>query len=90
MSEKNDISTLPDIVITNNNLIKDNLIKLTDKIVKIKYLVKEDEEDEYDNFYNRINFYFSNIVTEIKLIYLENMKSLQEKENEYNFRITVR
>ena len=57
--------------------------------MKIKYLVKEDEEDEYDNFYNRINFYFSNIVTEIKLIYFESLKNFQEKENEYKSKIYV-
>lgn len=89
MSEKNDINSLPDLVISNNNFIKDSLLKVTEKLVKIKYLVKDDEEDEYDNFYNRINFYFSNIVTEIKLIYLENLKGFQEKETEYKHRINV-
>ena len=89
MSEKNDLINLPEIVITNNNLIKDNLVKLTDKLIKIKYLIKEEEEDEYDNFYNRISFYFSNIVTELKLIYVESLKVFQEKEIEYKSKISV-
>ena len=83
MSEKSELNNLPEIVITNNNLIKDNLLKLSDKLVKIKYMIKVDEEDEYDNFYNRISFYFSNMVNEIKLIYIESLKVFQEKEMEY-------
>ena len=83
MSEKIELNNLPEIVITNNNLIKDNLLKLSDKLVKIKYMIKVDEEDEYDNFYNRISFYFSNMVNEIKLIYIESLKVFQEKEMEY-------
>ena len=87
MTEKNDISNLPEIVIRNNNLIQENLVKLTEKFIKIKFLMNEDEEDEYDNFYNRISFYFSNIVTEVKLIYVENFKVFQEKEKQYKIMI---
>lgn len=64
-------------------------MKLSEKLCKIKVQFEEDEEDEYDNFYNRINLYFSNIVTELKLLYMDSSKIFQEKEFEYQRKIQV-
>jgi hypothetical protein len=58
------------------------LTKLCDKLEKLKSGNLEEEENEYENFYNRISFYFSNIVTEMKLMLVEKVKEFEIKEEE--------
>jgi hypothetical protein len=73
----------------NNNMIKDNLSKLYDKLTKFKNYICEDEDEEYENFYNRLNFYFSNIVAELKLQFYEGMKVYEAKEIQFSYRVAV-
>ena len=57
---------------------------------KIKTSLYLEEENEYENFYNRINFYFSNIVTELKLSFVEHLKESQTKEQELRNKLNVK
>lgn len=76
-----------DIITSNNQVIAENLSKINEKINKIKSSLVDEEESEYENFYNRINFYFSNIVTELKLSFLEKIKEYQNREMEMKNKI---
>jgi hypothetical protein len=66
------------------------LSKINEKLNKIKTSLYLEEENEYENFYNRINFYFSNIVTELKLSFVENLKESQAKEVELRNKLHVK
>lgn len=77
------MSSLNDVVTNTNSIIHENLVKLYEKMTKLKGSIEEDEDYEYENFYNRINFYFSTIVTELKLNFIENTKVYQQREIEY-------
>ena len=43
---------------------------------------KEDEDEEFENIYNRLSFYFSTIINDVKLMYFDHMKEIQDKELE--------
>lgn len=73
----------------NNSIISDNLYKINERLIKIKNSIIDEEENEYENFYNRISFYFSNIITELKLTFVEQIKKYQEKEVELKQKINV-
>ena len=62
-----------------NNVIYENLTKIYEKIFLLKNTYNLEEDDEYEEFYNRISFYFSNILAQIKLKYIESIKVLEEK-----------
>ena len=62
-----------------NNVIYENLTKIYEKIFLLKNAYNLEEDDEYEEFYNRISFYFSNILAQIKLKYIESIKVLEEK-----------
>ena len=62
-----------------NNVIYENLTKIYEKIFLLKNTFNLEEDDEYEEFYNRISFYFSNILAQIKLKYIESIKVLEEK-----------
>ena len=76
-------------IISYNTIISDNLNKLFEKLNKIHLNIIEGDDDEYENFYNRINFYFTNIVTQLKLIFVENYKTFQLNESEMLNKINV-
>ncbi len=63
--------------------------KISEKINKFKNSLIEEDENEYENFYNRISFYFSNIVTELKLSFVEQIKVFQSKETDLLKKIYV-
>ena len=73
-------SNVNDIVISTNTVIQENLNKLNEKLLIIKNDLIDDEDDEYENFYNRLNFYFSTIISELKLNFLETLKNSQKNE----------
>lgn len=73
-------SNVNDIVTSTNTVIQENLNKLNEKLLIIKNDLIEDEDDEYENFYNRLNFYFSTIISELKLNFLETLKNSQKNE----------
>jgi len=54
-----------------------NLNNIVEDFTKV---YEKENEDEYENVYNRINIYFNSIINEIKLSYNENMKILYEKD----------
>ena len=62
---------------------------MNDKLVKIQNYLKEEEDNEFEDFYNRINLYYSNIVAEMKLICVENLKVYQIKEIETDNKLKV-
>jgi len=62
---------------------------MNDKLVKIHNYLKEEEDNEFENFYNRINLYYSNIVAEMKLVCVENLKVYQIKEIETDNKLKV-
>ena len=53
-----------------NNVIYENLTKIYEKIFLLKNTYNLEEDDEYEEFYNRISFYFSNFLVQIKLKYI--------------------
>jgi hypothetical protein len=70
-------------------MIRENICKVSEKLNKLKNFLLEDEEDGYENFHNRLNFYFSTIITELKLKFYEGIKVYENIENQLNCRITV-
>ena len=68
-----------DMIIDSNNVIYENLTKVYEKLFLIKNSYNLDEDDEYEEFYNRISFYFSNILAQLKLKYIESIKLLEQK-----------
>ena len=67
MSNSQSVTNVNDIVTTTNTVIQENLSKLNEKLSIIRNDIIDDEDDKYENFYNRINFYFSTIISELKL-----------------------
>ena len=80
MSNSQSVTNVNDIVTTTNTVIQENLSKLNEKLSIIRNDIIDDEDDEYENFYNRINFYFSTIISELKLNFLESLKKSQKNE----------
>ena len=76
MSNNQEFNT---IAVSNNNVIYENLTKIYEKLFLVKNSFNFDEDDEYEEFYNRISFYFSNILAQLKLKYIESIKVLEEK-----------
>ena len=74
-SSKNDYNT------ENNNIILNNLNQIYHKFVLINNSFNNDDCDEYEEFFNRVNFYFSNIIMQLKLKYIESLKELEEKNS---------
>ena len=56
MSNSQSVTNVNDIVTTTNTVIQENLSKLNEKLSIIRNDIIDDEDDEYENFYNRINF----------------------------------
>lgn len=73
----------------NNECISAHLSGVNEKLANFKLNLIEEEESEYDNFYNRINIYFSNMVSEMKLVYFSVSKQFLEKEAKLNDTIRV-
>ena len=71
-----------DVVKSTNNIIEENLIGLNENLEKIKICLDNEEDKEYEDFYNRISFYFSNIIVQLKLKFIENLEILEKKNKE--------
>ena len=71
-----------DVVKSTNNIIEENLIGLNENLEKIKICLDNEEDKEYEDFYNRISFYFSNLIVQLKLKYIENLEILEKKNKE--------
>ncbi len=82
MSNLNFTSSKNDYKTENNNIILDNLNQIYHKFVLINNSFNNDDNDEYDEFFNRVNFYFSNIIMQLKLKYIESLKEFEEKNNQ--------
>ena len=67
------------MIADSNNVIYHNLTKVYEELFLIKNSYNLDEDDEYEEFYNRISFYFSNILAQLKLKYIESIKLLEQK-----------
>jgi hypothetical protein len=63
-----------------------NVNEILDKFGKF---YEKDDDEEYENIFNRINIYFNNIINEIKLSYLENTKDIIQREIYNKYRIKV-
>ena len=74
-SSKNDYNT------ENNNIILNNLNQIYHKFVLINNSFNNDN-DEYEEFFNRVNFYFSNIIMQLKLKYIESLKEFEERNTQ--------
>ena len=61
-----------------NNLIANKLNNVYHKLVSINNSFINEENEEFENLFNRVNFYFSNIILQLKLKYIENIKKLEE------------
>ena len=81
MSNLNFNSSKNDYNIDKNNNILNNLNQIYHKFVLINNSFNNDDCDEYEEFFNRVNFYFSNIIMQLKLKYIENLKQLEKKNS---------
>ena len=57
-------NSLNDIVTKTNTIIYNNLTKIHDKLTLIQSNLIEEEDEEYENFFTRINIYFSSSVSD--------------------------
>lgn len=73
----------------NNQIINENITKIYEKLHKLKLSLTEDEDEHYENFYTRISFYFSSIINELKLSFMDNIKTFQQKEEDLNGKLIV-
>lgn len=73
-------NSLNDIVTKTNTIIYNNLTKIHDKLTLIQSNLIEEEDEEYENFFTRINIYFSSIVNQLKLNFIESIKSIEKRE----------
>lgn len=62
---------------------------INDVIDKFSKFYEKDDDEEYENIFNRINIYFTSIINEIKLSYYENTKDILQREKFNLFRIKV-
>jgi hypothetical protein len=76
-------------VVANNECIFQNLQRIRDKLTKLKINFLIEDENEYETFFNRINIYLSNMVTEIKANYINIFINYQKKERKYKEIILV-
>lgn len=81
MSNLNFNSSKNDYNIDKNNNILNNLNQIYHKFVLINNSFNNDDCDEYEEFFNRVNFYFSNIIMQLKLKYIESLKELEKKNS---------
>jgi len=61
--------------------INKKINSISEVLEKFGKFYEKDEEEEFDNIFNRINIYFTSIINEIKLSYYENTKELINREN---------
>lgn len=66
-------------IISNNLIVQTNLQKVNEKLNRIKSLINESKEDEHEEFLKKISIYFSNMLSEIKLQYVQNLKNILKK-----------
>lgn len=78
-----------DLVTNTNTIIQENLSSLYEKISIMKSDLIDEEDNEYENFYNRINFYFSSIINQLKLNFLEGIKEHQKIQQNLKAQIDV-
>lgn len=76
-------------VIANNEFIFQNLLRIKEKLTKLKINYLIEDENEYETFFNRINIYFSNMITEIKANYINILINFENKERNYKEIIEV-
>ena len=66
------------MLIKNTLILSSNISKITERLSKIKKEQSENNENnittENEDLYNRVNFYFGSILSEIKLKYIEQVK----------------
>ena len=66
-----------------NDLSTSKITNVNEILTKyIKFYEKEDEE-EFEEIFNRTNIYFSSIIKEVKLSFYDNIKDLLNNEKEY-------
>jgi hypothetical protein len=65
-----------------NELIITKVSSLNNIIEDFALIYEKENNNDYENIYNRINIYFNSIMNEIKLTYYENMKNLFEKNSQ--------
>ena len=66
-----------------NDLATSKITNVNEILIKyIKFYEKEDEE-EFEEIFNRTNIYFTSIINEVKLSFYDNIKDLLNNEKEY-------
>ena len=72
-----------------NDLATSKITNVNEILIKyIKFYEKEDEE-EFEEIFNRTNIYFTSIINEVKLSFYDNIKDLLNNEKEYQKKIKV-
>ena len=61
-------------LITNTTIISSNISKLCDRLEETKKSLERLDDNEYEDIYNRVQFYFSTIINETKLKFYEQVK----------------
>ena len=72
-----------DLVYSTNNIISKNLSKIKNKLNIIKSNLNENEEDRYDQFYCKINIYFTSLINKIRLKYIDALEQYKIKIKQY-------
>ncbi len=64
---------------------------VNDIIDKFSKFYEKDDDEEYENIFNRINIYFTSIINEIKLSYYEKSKNIiqREKYNVHRIKVSI-
>ena len=69
---------LNELINSTNAIIVDNLKKLLENFTVINKFQEDNEENEYDIFFCKINIYFRNIIEQIKLKYINALTSYEK------------
>ena len=56
---------------------------------KFSKFYERDDDEEYEDIFNRINIYFTSMINEIKLSYCENTKDIIQREKYNMYKIKV-
>ena len=72
-----------DLIYSKNNIITKNVSKIKKKILVIKSGLVEDEEDNYDQIYCKINIYFTALINKIRLKYIQALEHYKAKIKQY-------
>ncbi len=68
-----------DIILSANEIMSRNLLKIKKKINYIKSNLEEDDDNNYDQLYCKINIYFTSILNKVRLKFLDAIEKYKKK-----------